>query len=150
MKDDDKCKACPHVGYHLRTLDNLIRRNMIAEALSIGLNEVTVMHGWILSYLYDNREREIYQKDIENQFSINRSTVTNIVKLMEKKGLISREAVPQDARLKKLVLTQKGLWAKDAIYEVIKKTEQKVIEGISREELEAFFELIDRMRRNME
>ena len=58
----------------------------MAQARSLNIDEVTVMHGWILAYLEDNREREIYQKDIEGKFGINRSTVTNIVKLMEKKG----------------------------------------------------------------
>ena len=36
-----------------------------------------------------------------------RSTVTGVVKLMERKGLIRRESVSSDARLKKLVLTEK-------------------------------------------
>ena len=41
-------------------------------------------------------------------FGVNRSTVTSIVKLMEKKGYIERENVPGDARLKKLILTPLG------------------------------------------
>ena len=58
---------------------------------------------------YNNRDRDIFQKDVETEFSIGRSTVTNILKLMEKKGYIRREAVPQDGRLKRLVLLDKGM-----------------------------------------
>ena len=66
-----------------------------------GVDELTAMHGWILGYLCRNEHKDIFQKDIEAEFKICRSTVTNILKLMEKKGYIKRESVPYDARLKK-------------------------------------------------
>jgi len=145
-----KCDNCKYVGYHLRRLDNLLMRNTMAQARSMNLDEVTVMHGWILAYIYENQERDIYQKDIETKFGINRSTVTNIVKLMEKKGLIRRESVPRDARLKKLVLTEKGIWAKKVSYEAVQATEKQTVLGISEEELDYFFNLIEKMRKNLE
>ena len=144
------CDNCKHVGYHLRRLDNLLMRNTMAQARSMNLDEVTVMHGWILAYIYENQERDIYQKDIETQFGINRSTVTNIVKLMEKKELIRRESVPKDARLKKLVLTEKGIWAKKVSYEAVQATEKQTVLGISEKELDYFFKLIEKMRKNLE
>ena len=57
-------------------------------------------------HLYRHREEQVFQRDIEREFSITRSTVTNILQLMERKGYIERRSVPQDARLKKLVLTE--------------------------------------------
>ncbi len=145
-----KCNDCKHVGYHLRRLDNLLMRSTMAKARAMNIDEVTVMHGWILGYLYENRDRQIYQKDIETQFGINRSTVTNIVKLMEKKGLIHRESVPQDGRLKRLVLTDKGIWAKKASWEAVQAAERQIISGISEEEMDQFFRLIEKMRKNLE
>lgn len=44
--------------------------------------------------------RIIFQKDLETEFCIGRSTVTNILNLMEKKGFVRRESVSYDARLK--------------------------------------------------
>lgn len=75
------------IGFAIRSLDNLITRKMIAYAAQNGVDELTIMHGWIIGYLYDNMEKEIFQKDIEAKFSIGRSTVTGILKLMEKKGI---------------------------------------------------------------
>lgn len=144
------CDDSKHVGYHLRRLDNLLMRYTMAQARSLNIDEVTVMHGWILAYLEDNREREIYQKDIEGKFGINRSTVTNIVKLMEKKGLIRRESVPHDGRLKRLVLTEKGKWAKKASWEAVQVTEKQIVLGMSEEELNEFFRLLEKMRKNLE
>ena len=79
----------------------MMSRNLMAAARERGVDELTAMHGWILGYLCRNEHKDIFQKDIEAEFKICRSTVTNILKLMEKKGYIKRESVPYDARLKK-------------------------------------------------
>ena len=73
------------------------------------VEQATPMHGWIIGYLYRHRDTPVFQRDIEREFSITRSTVTNILQLMERKGYIERRSVPQDARLKQLVLTEEGI-----------------------------------------
>ena len=102
-----------HYGFEVRRLDHVFARNLEAKVREKGIDELTLMHGWIIRYLIENQDKDIYQKDIEKHCSIGRSTVTNILQLMEKKGLIRREAVPNDARLKKVMLTQKGLESAD-------------------------------------
>ena len=46
--------------------------------------------------------KDTFQKDIESEFSINRSTTSEMLKLMCKKGMIQRVPVAHDARLKKI------------------------------------------------
>ncbi len=139
------------LGFQIKTLDNLFFRNMIAyEASQRGMDEVTVMHGWILGFLFENSEREIFQKDIETEFSIARSTVTSIVKLMEKKGYICRESVEQDARLKKLVLTEKGRKIHEQHIGYVDILEERCKRNITQEELEAFQAVAEKLKRNLE
>ena len=95
------------IGFEIRRLDHMLGRNMQAHVRAAGIDEVTLMHGWIIRYLYTNQDKDVFQKDIEQYFSIGRSTVTNIIQLMERKGYIARESVEHDARLKKVVLTEK-------------------------------------------
>ena len=76
------------IGFEIRRLDHMLARNLQARVKAAGIDEVTLMHGWIIRYLYMNRERDVFQRDIEQYFSIGRSTVTNIIQLMEKKGFI--------------------------------------------------------------
>ena len=53
------------LGFQIKTLDNLFFRNMIAyETSQKDMDEVTVMHGWILGFLHENADRDIFQKDI--------------------------------------------------------------------------------------
>ena len=84
----------------LRRVNNLIFRKIGQIARTNGVEAVTPMHGWIMEYLYRNSETPVFQRDIEREFSITRSTVTNILQLMERKGYIARRSVEQDARLK--------------------------------------------------
>ena len=128
------------IGHELRTLDNILSRNLMAAARERGVDELTAMHGWILGYLCRNEHKDIFQKDIEAEFKICRSTVTNILKLMEKKGYIKRESVPYDARLKKLVLTDTGRELHEKTKDMIDMLEEQTVAGISKEDLPLVFE----------
>ena len=77
----------------------------IAEQYPAGISHINVQ---ILSYLKAHEGENIFQKDIEEVFSIRRSTVSKIVRLMEEKGLLLRVPVAHDARLKCLKLTEKA------------------------------------------
>ena len=69
---------------------------------------------------------------------------------MEKNELIIREPVPSDARLKKIVLTQKALDIHELVRKDIKQLETQLIQGLSNDEVEAFFSIIEKMKKNME
>lgn len=137
------------IGFEIRSLDNLISRQMIAYAARNGVDELTVMHGWIIGYLYDNLEREIFQKDIEAEFSIARSTVTGILKLMEKKGYIIRESVPYDARLKKLVLTELGIEMNERTRHSIDTMDEDITSCFTKEEAEEFLRLAQKLKKSL-
>ena len=79
------------VGQAIRSMNGAFKNRFLKEGLAVGLDEVTIMHGWIMGYLKHNEHRDIYQKTIESDFSIGRSSVTSLVKLMENKGYIARD-----------------------------------------------------------
>lgn len=141
-------KEC--VGIEVRTLNNTIFRTLLAYEASRGVDEVTVMHGWIIGFIYENSSRDIFQKDIEAEFSIAKSTVTGILKLMEKKGYITRESVERDARLKKLVLTTKGRQLHEGTMKTLDKLENNVRKNIDDNDLEIFFKVVRQMKCNLE
>ena len=138
------------IGFEIRTLDNMMFRHLLAYEARRGVDELTLMHGWIIGFIYDNPDRDIFQKDIETEFSIARSTVTGILKLMEKKGYIYRESVPRDARLKRLVLTDKGRKMHEDTVVDIDFIENYIRRGISEEEIKAFFNVVRKLKENIE
>lgn len=139
------------LGHKVKTLENLFYRNLITYEISRKrMDEVTVMHGWILGFLYENQDRDIFQKDIESECSIARSTVTCIVKLMEKKGYIRRESVEQDARLKKLVLTENGRKVHLIHMNDTDILEERCQRGIPKEDIETFRTVAEKLKKNLE
>jgi len=137
------------IGFEIRMLDHMLARNMQAHVRAAGIDEITLMHGWIIRYLYANRDRDVFQKDIEKDFSVGRSTVTNVIKLMEKKGFIRRESVEHDARLKKVILTEKGILSHETMEHMIDNMDASLMEGIEDEELEVFHSVIRKLKENL-
>lgn len=89
----------------------LFRRHLdsaISGAVADDSGAISGRNFWILRYLDDHRDRDVFQKDLENAFKIRRSTVSKTVELMEQKQLLVRESVNGDARMKKLCLTPKA------------------------------------------
>jgi DNA-binding MarR family transcriptional regulator len=108
-------KGCENqIGPRVKRLSHAMNRRFMEFAREDGLDEVTAISGRIMGLIYFNSDRDIFPKDVEQAFKITRSSVTSVVQLMEKNGYISRQPVPYDARLKKLVLTDKGMEAHEA------------------------------------
>ena len=95
------------VGYKMRLIHNRIHKQMEAKRIE-NEGDITGMQRWALGYLNDHADTEIYQKDIEQEFKVSRATASNMLQLMERKGLIVRESVSCDARLKKISLTERS------------------------------------------
>ena len=102
------CEEQIHVGHQIHKMDRTISKLLETRVKDEGLDEATLMHGWILRYLYEHQEQDIYQKDIEKYFGICRSGVTSIIQALEKKGQVYRASVETDARLKKVMLTERA------------------------------------------
>ena len=138
------------IGLEIRNLSNLIRRDVEKHADKLECKPNKGVRGWAIDYFYENRDRDIFQKDFEEKFSIRRSTASNMLKLMEKNGFIVRKSVDSDARLKKIVLTEKAVMVHNFIAEDIKKREEKLRKGLTDEEIKAFFSVVQKIKSNIE
>ena len=138
------------IGHEIKAIDHLMQRKMFMIASKTGLDKVTVMHGWIIGYLIMNKDRDIYQKDIESEFAISRSTVTNILKLMEKKGYITRASVASDARLKKIALTDKGIQTAVMLKKAVEENAKNFDRLLENDEKETFLRLVKKLRCGLE
>lgn len=138
------------ICHEVKALNHIITRKILASADKAGVDKVTFMHGWIMCYINDNRDRDIYQKDLETEFGISRSTVTNILKIMEKKGYIERVSVENDARLKKLILTERGKVTYSILKNTLSDNEARVNSLLSEEEKNTFLILIRKLRDGLE
>ena len=63
------------IGFEIKTISNLLKRKFDEEMAKNSMGKITGVQGWLITYLYDNREKPIFQRDIEKRFNIRRSTV---------------------------------------------------------------------------
>lgn len=137
------------IGFQIRTLSHLVKRNVDQSAFSGEENQPTGVQGWIIGFLYENRDKEIFQRDIQNQFSIRRSTVTGILQLMEKNGLITRSSVERDARLKKLELTPCAIDLHERLGRSVRQVEARLDSCLTPQEKQEFLRLCQKIRANL-
>lgn len=133
----------------IKAVSNAIRRKIeginIEQKFGLTGGECAIM-----GYLFENIDRPLYQKDIEEEFHIRRSSATRALQAMEKKGMIIRQSEPRDGRLKRLVLTERAMDIGRDVGDMIDEAEQRLLRGISREELNTFLDMCDRICRNGE
>lgn len=138
------------ISTRLRGLSHRIHRFFENSPNKKTIDSITGTHGWIIAFLACNKGKDVFQKDVEREFDVTRSTASKVIDLMEQKGLVTREKVPCDARLKKLVLTQKAqelseLFEKDRLL-----LEETLTQGFNDEEKRILCDFITRMNNNLQ
>lgn len=144
------CDPENHIGAMLHQLNRMLRRRMESE---MAANEAlcgSMPQGWLMHFLYDRRGQDVFQRDIEREFHVSRSSVTGILQNMEKAGLIVREPVAHDARLKRLRLTDKAAGMHEAVVRRIEQSESDLTAGFTPEEVEQLRALLRRMQQNLQ
>ena len=132
-----------HIGRKINILSHKIKRRIGKVSLEYGISS---MQAKILGYIFHQApKRDIFQKTIEEEFDIRRSSVTSVLSLMEKNGLIERVSVCEDARLKKIILTDKGIEVHKSVYKEFEIVESIIYDSLSKEELELFSEILERL-----
>lgn len=136
------------VGRLVNTVSHQLKRQMCAHESEDSL---TNMQRHVLHYiLFESLQRDIYQKDIEKEFQIRRSTATGTLQLLEKNGFIRREPVERDARLKRVIPTDKAEGIREHIFGNIRYVEALLKKGIPEEKLDVCMEVLWKMSENLE
>jgi DNA-binding MarR family transcriptional regulator len=116
-----------------------------------ALERITNANRWVIGFLAEQQQKgkDVFQRDLEETFCVTRSTVSKVLDLMVRKGLVERQAVPHDARLKKLVLTPKALELSERMRLYAEEVEREVTAGFSQEEIDTLLDYIERIRKNL-
>ena len=148
--EKEENRPCRKLGYSIKQMNHDFKGRLFREGLAEGIDEITLMHAWILGYLQHNEDRDIYQKTMEADLGMCRSAVTGLVQILEKKGYIVRESVPSDARLKPIRLTALGRSISLRVEDTLDHIENTMKGDISEEELDIFFKVPDKIRNNLQ
>ena len=95
--DDEELKEI-HMGRLIQVLSHQMKRKNYVISM-INDDGLTTMQKHVLKFLLlETLHKVVYQKDIEEEFQIRKSTATGMLQLLEKNGFIVRESEKKDAR----------------------------------------------------
>lgn len=133
------------VCMEIKCINNLVHQEL-NNAKGRPPHPGTMMQKLFLGYLDAHRDRDVYQKDLESAFHIRRSTASGILQIMVRDGLLVREPVEGDARLKRLVLTPIAQEQLSQMQQDLLRVENKATAALTKQELETLFTLLDKVR----
>lgn len=146
------------VLYQIKTLDKMILRTILCnnDINECSMQKIdnkkmptpTQMH--IIAYILKSPQKEVRQKDLEEILNLRRATVSGVLHTMETNGLIIRVTDEKDSRTKKIRLNDK---AKDLFIKNkknIEELEKIIIKDIPENDLDIFFEVIEKMKENIQ
>mgnify|MGYP000618033328 FL=1 len=95
--DEEQLKEI-HMGRLIQVLSHQMKRKSCVNSM-INDDGLTTMQKHVLKFLLlETLHKVVYQKDIEEEFQIRKSTATGMLQLLEKNGFIVRESEKKDAR----------------------------------------------------
>lgn len=129
------------LGYTYRRATNLFLSQLKAfditpEQWSV-LNQIAISEG-------------LNQKEVAAKADKDQPSITRILDLLEKKGLIRREVSPHDRRAFLLHITQSGKNLLDATTPIEQECSRLIRKGIDSKEMEIFRNILSRMNANLE
>ncbi|MFC6323838.1 MarR family winged helix-turn-helix transcriptional regulator [Companilactobacillus baiquanensis] len=132
-----------NVAHLIKVASNEISRSVNDFAAKYDLTGTQVQIIDFLAHIPENEET--FQKDIESEFNIRRSTATNILKNMEKTDLIKREPVKSDSRLKKIIILPRAKNMQDKIDDFMKENDQKILSSLGAFERRGFLHALQKL-----
>ena len=122
------------------------------EAKRCGIEFMGGPQGQVLRFL-DHCEQDqdlVLIKDIEQELNVTKSVASNLVKRMVQNGLVELEVSPSDKRAKFVRLTDKSRSQMKQVKSFFDRIDRSLLEGISKEKLAIFEEVLGQLQANVE
>ena len=110
---------------------------------------LTSVQASILGYLIINRDKQICQRNIENNFNITHPTATGIIGRLEDKGFVTCLPSEKDRRYKIIRATEKATSMHNDFIAQIDAAEKQALSGFTEDEKMQLNKLLDRVISNV-
>lgn len=130
------------VDYNIKATWHAISRMYNSEAVK---HDITTSIGFVL--LNIDSELGTPATKIAPLLGLEARSLTRMLKAMEERGYIYRQADPLDRRLVRIFLTEEGKKKKEISRRTVKSFNQAVLENIPAEKLACFFDVIGAINR---
>ncbi|MDO4284844.1 MAG: MarR family transcriptional regulator [Eubacteriales bacterium] len=128
-------------------LSNTLRRRL--QTFEVG-EAVSGAQSRALHFILAHEGETLFQKDIEQEFSLRPPSATQLLQKLEQNGMIRRESLPGDARYKQIRATDHALQSQEQVMRDLTQLETDLVAGIPANDLEIFLRVSRQMLHNLE
>ena len=111
--------------------------------------QLTKQQWVVLKIIYEHKNNAIIQNDLAFITNRNKASLTRLLSCMEKNNLIIRIRGEKDTRKKIIQLTKKGTLLFLETKPLLIESLEKIQKGITEEELQFFFKIMDKIQSNL-
>lgn len=137
---------CPYYLISRSTL--AVTAELKQEFASAGMEGVRPAYLGVLMSLW--REDGLNVAELGRRAGVEPSTMTGLLDRMERDRLVIRRADPEDRRAQRIHLTEEGKQVRNRVLEVVDRTLNRVLRGVSEEDLVRVKEVLRRVLANTE
>jgi len=140
--DFSAMKVCTHLYWATQRMRNKMEQKVLSE-YNLSWTAFSILYDlWI----WDSMEtRKLAQSE-----GVTVATISSIANTLERKELCKREVDPNDRRLVRLRITDKGKQVIQELYPQFNKGESQVVAGLSEEQQKTLTEMLRLIIRNID
>jgi len=134
------------LGFELKKTMSAFSKRIEHSYFMYSHPELSQRSMFILNYLFYHQNEAVYQKDIEKEFSVHKSTISDLISNMEKHGYLLRHSPESDARYRSIELTDSGKEIVEGFKKELDKIELELQKQFTNEELMNFMNNLIKIR----
>ena len=119
----------------------------MAAMLKVNNIDLTPEQFLLIDILWN--QGDLKQQQLADGMQKDKNSITKLIDALEQKGLVRRQPNPTDRRSNTIVLTEKGDNLKHEAKMVGISSLDKMLEGLSEEEIHSFIAVMRRISKNM-
>lgn len=97
-----------------------------------------------------HRSDSMSQKELAARLNVTPPSITSSIQKMEREGFLTRHPDPEDQRVMRLMLTEKGKSCIKGVYAVAEQMEKLMFQGMTGEEVMLFKRLLFQISENLD
>lgn len=146
MAKNNKLKSDINLGMLIGQVHRLSTKKFVQNSHNSGI-DISMDQWLVLGPIWENEG--ISQKEISEYCLKDKTSVTKIIDILEKKNLVVRVPDQLDHRIKRVVLSNKGKKLFLEVIPVMELTRNQLREGITEKEVELLRSVLSKIYKNL-
>lgn len=142
----EKQEAAKKIGYYLERTTRVVKLRYLQAFAQLGI-DITPEQWVMLDSLYQRNGQS--QTELAGDSYKNAPTVSRIIDLLEKKGLVERQRFANDRRRYKIFLTKDGRATVEKVQPAVASLREKGWEQLTDEDYATFLRIINQVFDNL-